>query len=103
MSTKDLLKKEWKWKSIEEVWIALINLDIRNAFIASWDMITDELKRRGLLAYLQNILENYLEERGIVEDMTSLEIPQELILDHWDILYDWALRLKLDEDHWIFR
>lgn len=41
-------------------WLAMITLDIRNAFYTvSWDLITKDLRKR-VPAYLQNVVENYL-------------------------------------------
>lgn len=44
----------------------MITLDIRNAFnTASWNLITEELKRRRVPAYLENVVENYQDDKEI--------------------------------------
>lgn len=82
---------------------ALILIDIKNTFnTASWRHIVNELDRRKMSGYLQNIISDYLRNRNIVDEegeeyeMTG-GVPQGSIIGPllWNILYDNILRLEM--------
>mgnify|MGYP005984678419 FL=1 len=48
-------------------WGALVTLDVKNAFnTATWSLIVDKLRRRGIQQYLVNLIEDYLDDRMII-------------------------------------
>lgn len=84
---------------------AVITLDVRNAFnSASWQIILDVLKKRGINEGLIKLIGSYLSERVIImeaEDLTNTKkissgVPQGSVLGPtlWNVMYDELLTMQ---------
>lgn len=85
---------------------ALVLLDVRNAFnSASWELILQDLKERGVSPYLIRVFASYFKERHIIisdgneeEKMeVTAGVPQGGVAGPtlWNCLYDGVLKLEL--------
>ena len=81
--------------------VALITIDIRNAFnAASWTGIIEALKRKQTPEYLINFTKSYLSDRSIKIGNSRIDItagvPQGSVLGPllWNALYDEILQVK---------
>lgn len=87
----------------KDKWVALITLDVKNAFnTAAWDIILTTLRQKGVSQYLINTINSYLDERSVqLDKKTQLEVfsgvPQGSILGPtlWNVLYDGVLETVL--------
>lgn len=86
----------------------LATLDVRNAFNSlRWDKVVEALGRFQIPVYLNNILENYLEDRALVYD--TADGPEEIEVtagaaqgsvlgaELWDAAYDGVLNIEMPE------
>lgn len=88
-------------KTTKEKWVALVALDIKNAFnTASWEKIIEELRKRDISLYLINLVEEYFTDRKVkVGKGTTIPIdagvPQGSVIGPtlWNVLYDGVLDL----------
>lgn len=85
----------------EKNWCVVIAIDIRNAFnTAPWPGIIEASSRLGIPPYLLNVFIDYLNDREIVIDDTSLfmskGVPQGSVLgpEMWNLFYDQILGIE---------
>lgn len=103
--TVDAVKKILELAETRFKWVALIMIDIKNAFnTASWGVINLRLRAMNLDPTIRNLIACYLSQRRISVDGEYMEItqgvPQGSVLGPtlWNVLYDTVLKLRLPEE-----
>lgn len=84
----------------------MITFDVQNAFnSASWQIILEELKQKGISPSLINIIRDYLNNRKIITDYgdtvkVNSGVPQGSVLAAllWNVMYDSVLRIATSEN-----
>lgn len=109
-STTDALNQVTsKATDITQKWMALVTLDVKNAFNSvRWELIVITMISIGLPNYIIVIIMCYLSGRAIRVNNNSIDveagIPQGSVLGPkiWNLTYDPVLRLPLAGKAWIF-
>ncbi|KYB24913.1 hypothetical protein TcasGA2_TC034914, partial [Tribolium castaneum] len=84
----------------------MITFDVQNAFnSASWQIILEELKQKGISPSLINTIRDYLNNRKIITDYgdtvkVNSGVPQGSVLAAllWNVMYDSVLRIATSEN-----
>ena len=88
--------------------VAIVTFDVRNAFNSlRWDVIHEELERRGAPAYLKKMLRNYLSDgwvilhlnEGTIEQRMVTRVPQGSVIGPtlWNLVYDRFLKREVGQ------
>jgi hypothetical protein len=98
-TAKQEMQKTLKTRSL----CAMLMIDVKNAFnSASWQMIIEELRRKGISHYLVEVIKSYLSSRYVQIDQTNkIEmtggVPQGSVLGPvlWNVLYNKILEIPM--------
>lgn len=108
-STTDALTQVLK-KALERThtWLALVTLDVKNAFNSvRWEDIVEEMIRVGIPTYIINIIICYLSDRRIKSENNMIQVeagvPQGSVVGPklWNLSYNKVLTLPLVGLAWI--